>query len=79
MKKFNLRLIRKQIGKSVLRFPVAALCCSALFVIAILRINGNHLDILGDSFKWTLLLPLGFTLAVALRLLTGHINNKELN
>ena len=70
MKKFNLRLIRKQIGKSVLRFPVAALCCSALFVIAILRINGNHLDILGDSFKWTLLLPLGFTLAVALRLFT---------
>jgi hypothetical protein len=69
MKKINLSFISRQIGKTILRFPVATLCCVALCVIEILYINDVYFDVSSDPFfKLNLLLPLGFVLSIAVRL-----------
>ncbi|MDR3132839.1 MAG: DUF4153 domain-containing protein [Prevotellaceae bacterium] len=78
MKKINWSLILARMKEIVLRFPVATLCCVALFIIEILIIDGNHLDSQDDfSFKLNLLLPLGFISAVALRLFTEDLNRQD--
>ncbi|MDR0694405.1 MAG: DUF4153 domain-containing protein [Prevotellaceae bacterium] len=69
MKKNKLSIIPAQIWKTVLRFPVATLCCTTLFVLDILFINGS-IDADEALFRWNMLLSLGFVLSVALRLLT---------
>lgn len=71
MKKIKLSIIPSQIWKTVLRFPVATFCCVALFVIDLLVINDVcFFSQNGSGFKLNLLLPLGFVLAIALRLFT---------
>lgn len=67
-----------QIWKTVLRFPIATLCCLALFVTEILLINDAYFYGQSDSiFKLTLLLPLGFVAAVALRLFSEDLGWRD--
>ena len=74
MKLITFSIILERIGKAMLRFPVATLCCVALFAIEILYINdiyfNNYVDVF---FRLKLLFPLGFILSVAIRLFTEDL------
>jgi hypothetical protein len=69
MKKINFSHLPAHVLKTVLRFPVATLCCVALCVIDILMIKDVRWTSYEEVFfKLNLLLPLGFVLAIAVRM-----------
>jgi hypothetical protein len=75
MKPINFSIILEGVGKAILRFPVATLCCVAHFTITVLYINEIYFHDYSDIFfRLNLLLPLGLILSIAVRLFTEDLN-----
>jgi hypothetical protein len=75
MKKIYWTRLPAQTASTVLRFPVATLCCVTLFVTGISLINGWFVNVREiAAFKLNLLLPPGFILSIALRLLAEDLH-----
>jgi hypothetical protein len=71
MKKLTISSFPSQLWAAVLRFPVATLCCAALFVIDMLAINRWHEYDTDILVKLNMLLPLGFVLAVGVQIVAA--------
>ncbi|MDR0605087.1 MAG: DUF4153 domain-containing protein [Bacteroidales bacterium] len=74
MKSINFSIILERMGRAILRFPVATLCCVALFAVEVLYINDVYFNDYRDLFfKLNLLLPLGVVLSIAVHLFTEEL------
>jgi len=71
MKKIDIPEAFSQLKQTVGRFPVAVLFCIAYFIVLVFVIGENFESIFEDNImRFSFALPLGFVLAVGIRLLT---------